>query len=386
VRCLTFQASDRARRRSVLHTAMRWRVRVGVAAAMTFFGGAVAPGVAGAARVLTFGETDDDRLVVYEAAPGETNRLVVQDVEGDPPQVRLLELVAPLTVLPDCAASPDEGARALCPRGLLTVDLGDRADVALVAASRLVGAVLRGGDGDDELVADSVQAIVAGEGGNDRIRLGLRVPGKADGGPGRDVIRAGPEADEAIGGPGDDLIVSNRPFSPNLVLGEEGNDVLRLRNVPPSFMEQPYADGGQGDDLLFVAPGAPIVVEPEPGTTPYAWQLFGRDGRDVLIGGPNPDLLWGGPGDDVLISRDGQADSVQCEDGFDIAFADPEDFLAECETQLRLPRARVAGLRATLERMSHAVSAEPTALRTRVQQRVHQALRGGLPLSRRARR
>jgi hypothetical protein len=376
VRCLTFHAPDDARRRSVWQTAMRWRVRVGVAAAMSFVGSAAVPGVAGAASVLTYGERDDDRLVAYEAAPGETNRLVVQDVEGDLPQVKLIELAAPLTVLPACAASPDAGALALCPRGLLTVDLGDRADVALVTARLIVGAVLRGGDGDDELVADSVSAAVAGEDGNDRIRLGARARGKADGGPGHDVIRAGPESDEVTGGPGDDLIVSDRSFSPTIILGDEGNDVLRLRNHGPSFMEQPYADGGPGDDVLFVAPGAPIVVEPEPGTTLYSWQLFGRDGRDVLIGGANPDLLWGGPGDDVLISRDGQADSVQCEDGFDIAYADPEDFLADCETQLRLPPARIAGLRATLERMSHAVSAEPAALRTRAQRLVQEALRG----------
>lgn len=57
----------------------------------------------------------------------------------------------------------------------------------------------------------------------------------------------------------------------------------------------------------------------------------GADG-DKLIGGVGYDQMYGDSGDDLIRARDGQADLVECGDGFDRAVVDlEEDGVYDCE-------------------------------------------------------
>ena len=153
--------------------------------------------------------------------------------------------------------------------------------------------------------------------------------------------------------------------------------MLRLRYVRPSS-DHSGAGGGPGDDVLFVSRPDVPVVPVDPGLPPFfahSWFLGGDDGRDVLIGGASPDLFEGGAGNDVLIARDGNPERVACGDGFDIAYADPEDALFNCEITLSLPLARVARLRDALGRVSNARTASSGALSARAQSTLRQFVR-----------
>ena len=140
------------------------------------------------------------------------------------------------------------------------------------------------------------------------------------------------------------------------VAGDAGNDVLRLGYVQVDADFHSVADGGTGNDVLFVTrPDGPVEPEqqpPPPLPRSYSWYLVGGDGRDVLIGGVTTDSLDSGAGNDLLIARDGHPESVGCGAGFDVAFVDRDDVLVDCEITLRESLARVARLRGALDRVS----------------------------------
>lgn len=62
--------------------------------------------------------------------------------------------------------------------------------------------------------------------------------------------------------------------------------------------------------------------------------LTGGAGNDRLYGGPGIDELSGGAGRDRLYAVDGEADTVNCGPGKDIAYIDPGDAAGGCETTL----------------------------------------------------
>lgn len=61
----------------------------------------------------------------------------------------------------------------------------------------------------------------------------------------------------------------------------------------------------------------------------------GGSGADVVAGGPGADRLIGGAGDDLVRANDGEADRVECGEGFDAVVADSKDTLAGCESVTR---------------------------------------------------
>ena len=63
---------------------------------------------------------------------------------------------------------------------------------------------------------------------------------------------------------------------------------------------------------------------------------IGGDGNDTLwalaradVASPGGDTLDGGNGDDVFRTRDGEADTITCGPGNDVAFADAADVIAD---------------------------------------------------------
>ncbi|MCW2832705.1 MAG: hypothetical protein JWN68_658 [Nocardioides sp.] len=64
--------------------------------------------------------------------------------------------------------------------------------------------------------------------------------------------------------------------------------------------------------------------------------LSGGVGNDTLTGNGGRDVLDGGVGNDTVNARDGVVDTIDCGDGVDIAVADANDSVANCET-VQLP-------------------------------------------------
>jgi len=144
----------------------------------------------------------------------------------------------------------------------------------------------------------SVNLVLAGSPGNDRITIELSTDGRS-----YEVDSATPL--EVAGG-----VCTHPEHRPeellceaNLIAGFEintgaGDDYVALgRNVPvPATIR-----GGEGNDVLIGGAAADKLIG-----GPGADELIGRAGNDLLIGGPGNDTLIGGPGEDRLIGGPGQ--------------------------------------------------------------------------------
>ena len=210
----------------------------------------------------------DTKTLIVTAAPGELNRISVQEESDD---IVVEDLGAPLTG--SCEeASP---GRRIC-------------------RDRFTDIVVRLGDGDDELNLSD---------------LG----GSVDGGPGDDdIVVAGPPS-QLLGGLGADLLdarlapgsgISYRDHTAGVTvrlngLADDGS-VGEGDNVLGSLGS---VEGGSGDDTL------------ESGAD--AASLAGGAGNDTLVGSPEGESLLGQDGDDDIAAGGGN-DSVDGGQGADV--------------------------------------------------------------------
>ncbi|MDP4603228.1 MAG: hypothetical protein NWS55_05975, partial [Solirubrobacteraceae bacterium] len=132
--------------------------------------------------------------------------------------------------------------------------------------------------------ADSISAL----GGNDRV-FALN---------GADVVTAGEGNDLVVGGRGDDTLS-----------GDAGNDLL-FANAGVDVL-----NGGDGNDRLWAVARADVVA--------------GADGAADTVG----DTLNGGAGNDRLYARDGEADTISCGDGTDVANLDNADVISDATAE-----------------------------------------------------
>jgi hypothetical protein len=221
---------------------------VAVLAAMALAGLAIAPGRAAASTVALVdrGADQNELGLVFRAGRGERNRVTITIDEF---AVTVSDRAGVRTGDPNCTRSSANTVVCQTPieqvppnLGRADISLGDRSDT-LTLRNNLAGTC------DAHLKPNPV-VVVTGGPGNDRIR-GSTLSEKLLGGPGRDIISAGPcDADILEGGPGSDKLT-----------GGPNDDVLR---------------GGPGNDRLSCGRGDD--------------QLFGGPGRDRLIGGPGRDL------------------------------------------------------------------------------------------------
>ena len=171
---------------------------------------------------------------------------------------------------------------------------------------------LDGGAGNDELRGGGGPDALVGEGGNDTLAGEI----------GDDTMRAGR---------GDDLLVD--VAGANVFDGEEGVDRIDFgasdRPVRVSLDDR-RDDGPDGADLV-------VAVENVDGTT-GADVLIGNAGANRLAGGAGADYvdgqagrddLRGGEDRDAILSRDDEADAVDCGADEDVATLDDEDTVAE---------------------------------------------------------
>ena len=131
---------------------------------------------------------------------------------------------------------------------------------------------------------------------------------------------------ELVGGsPQNDVLEGNG--DDNSLDGAHGNDRLFGGDGDD------HLGGRKDEDTLFGGHGNDTLVGGE-----YDDKLYGDQGDDSLIAGEDLDELFGRSGDDHLDSWDGEADSVICGDGIDVATVDAEDQVsADCETVNVLP-------------------------------------------------
>ena len=195
---------------------------------------------------------------------------------------------------------------------------------------------ISGGDGNDS---------INGDGGNDTISAGIG-DDDLDDGDGR-VLRqtAFPTGDTLIGGSGDDTLSISE--GQDTAMGEEGNDRIVESDVLPEASRAPFADtvdGGSGRDTFSLVRDRAVSLRDD-GTSA---QLFsdgnaeevvrgmeefnggrggdtfsgalvslastfnpsydGREGPDVVTGGPHPNAIAGGNGIDRLRGLGGDDD------------------------------------------------------------------------------
>jgi Ca2+-binding RTX toxin-like protein len=144
----------------------------------------------------------------------------------------------------------------------ISIDSGDGNDTIVVDASVPKPVTLRGGTGNDRLVAGSAKAFLYGDDGDDILEGGSG-DDTIEGGSGNDTIRGNGGKDTIKGGSGNDQID-----------GGEGNDTI---------------DGDAGNDIIRGGSGTNI--------------LNGGAGDDIIDGGTDDDFITGGADNDTITGR-----------------------------------------------------------------------------------
>ncbi len=144
----------------------------------------------------------------------------------------------------------------------------------------------------------SVNLVLAGSPGNDRITIELSADGRSYEIESATPLEVGSPVCAHPGKRPEALLCEAAPIAGFEINTGAGDDVVTLgRTVPvPATIR-----GGEGNDVLTGGAGADKLIG-GPGND----ELIGRAGNDLLIGGSGNDTLIGGPGDDILRGGSGQ--------------------------------------------------------------------------------
>lgn len=283
---------------------------------------AAIPATASAAT-LELGMSNGSPAIVYQALPGEVNRVgMTGTVDGG------LDLRMPFfnySPSPTLGAGCTAGFPVLCgdvdQSYPVVVALDDKNDIAKVN-SYTNGMTMSAGTGNDDVLAGGIDATAHGNGGNDTIRLAANNIATGTGGPGHDSLAAGLGAAAAYldGDGGNDLLVPDG-FAFNDASGGIGND--RLVSFTGFTVK---LAGDAGSDVLLAATGSGAI------------ELSGGAGADTIhthLGGTTVDA---GSGNDVINVRGGagtSADTVTCGPGWDVVVADRliDSIARDCEVR-----------------------------------------------------
>lgn len=171
--------------------------------------------------------------------------------------------------------------------------------------------VLRGGGARDALFGESGEDQLFGETGIDYIVAGT----------GNDIVDGGRDADEIYGEAGDDLLFAGEGFHTDILVGGDGNDVIRGDSGSGDF---DFLYGNAGNDIFYVDTPADLVFESLGegtdtvfadingagfylydhienltllGNTPFG---VGNALANVITGNAQANFLLGGAGNDIL--------------------------------------------------------------------------------------
>jgi Ca2+-binding RTX toxin-like protein len=227
-----------------------------------------------------------------------------------------------------------------CPPSVARCSMSERSVIGGDGDDQLIGST-----GNDTLVGEAGNDTIDGAAGNDRLLGGFGATTSedgadvVDGGAGNDRISGGGGTNALRGGTGDDAILADtaEPVDASVWDGGPGNDTLAVGDGPMRLV------GGSGNDRITIARGVTVrangikvsagagndSVEFSRATAGVVIRL-GR-GRDVAAGGAGDDFIdgegghdriAGGGGDDVLVGRAGN-DALGGDAGRDALFAGP---------------------------------------------------------------
>jgi Ca2+-binding RTX toxin-like protein len=292
-------------------------VAVAIAAAAV-----AAPATASAASIAVTAP-DGTPTIAYTASPGEVNALEMHGTVQGPFDLRMpfFEYSGPLTVGARCAGTAPVLCGAVDKAFPVNVSLADLDDVANTN-SFTSALTMDAGSGDDDVLAGGLEATANGGSGNDTMILAADGLVTGDGGSGRDKIHGGLGAAAAIltGGGGRDLLVPGGAAI-NDAKGGLGSDTL------VSFTgNQVTLSGGSGYDTLVAPSGRGGIT------------LDGGADGDLIQSHVGSVVVDAGSGSDFVEVRGGTdtaADTVACGTGFDVAWVDAADTVADCEFVIR---------------------------------------------------
>jgi Ca2+-binding RTX toxin-like protein len=197
-------------------------------------------------------------------------------------------------------------------------DIGEEIHVRLKSGNTVyVWAPKFGIPEDDPQEYSGVKKIVASGGeGNDIIDLervsSSSITAELRGGTGNDVLIAGKGKALLYGGLGDDILIGGN--GDDELYGEEGNDKLI---------------GNGGNDLLVGDTGDDVLNGDAQGSyealRPFKMREGAVAGEDILLGGKGADMLAGGPYQDVLRGEDGK-DQIWGDATIEFEFNTPWDY------------------------------------------------------------
>jgi hypothetical protein len=205
------------------------------------------------------------------------------------------------------------------------VDLGDSSDM-LDVQSGGIPLVVKGGDGNDDLLADGAgPSNLDGGNGNDHIFGGVGAD-TLSGGPGADdlrgdVVRSGGQFATSTTSGGDDLLAGG-PDTDNYA-GGPGLDTVSYADAigpvtavlprPPEEGASSPGQGGESEQLPQDVEGIIGGAGPDSLTGNRASnRLEGGPGNDTLRGNDGSDFLSGGGDGDTIFARDGMLDLISC--------------------------------------------------------------------------
>jgi hemolysin type calcium-binding protein len=179
------------------------------------------------------------------------------------------------------------------------------------AGLALLGGVLRGGPGTDELELSRIGGEGLGGGGSDHIRGGASFD-RLLGGPGRDRIEGRGGGDRLRGEGGRDRLTGGA--GPDVVAGGSGDDhISGGAGDDGNGRANVWLSGGPGDDVVHGRSGNDLVLGGAGED-----RLYGESGNDWLTGAAGDDLARGAAGNDSLVGSAG-ADDLGCSTGVDEA-------------------------------------------------------------------
>jgi Ca2+-binding RTX toxin-like protein len=249
----------------------------------------------------------DGPTLTYDAAPGESNRLIVALSSGT---LTVTDTGAVVSAGPGC--STISSTKASCPAAgvaAMALSTGDMNDTASVSSTSIPTTfsdgpgndTMTGGGAVDTFISGTGSDVFHGGGGQDIVDYSSRtapltvsLDGYANDGEAGEKDNVGTDVDVVIGGSANDTITGSG-WS-NDLYGGPGDDTLK---------------GGSGNDRLFGESGRD--------------SLGGDGGNDTLDGGSSGDVLAGGSGTDVAdyssrsahlaLSLDGQANDGETGEG-----------------------------------------------------------------------
>jgi hypothetical protein len=284
-------------------------------------------------RFFVFGYPQE---VVYAAAPGERNAVVVEPVYPGPTGV-VRDPGGAIAAGPQCTSIDAHAVRceplpSSDPMGGLAwsdVSLGDQDDRARqldFGSIRTHRFYVDGGAGDDDLLGTESGGELRGGPGDDRLTsvTGFASSAVLDGGGGRDELRGGLGSEVLMDGDSD-TAGSTLDSRPDLIDGGGGTDELSYAaRTAPVSVDLERGLGGRVAEQDVIR-NVEDVTGGEGGD-----RLVGNDSANRIDGGPGRDVLSGAGGDDAFLRGHGRTSCGSGEDAIRVPRS--SDFLArDCE-------------------------------------------------------